>query len=293
MDSPPTPSGLRDAHGKVPKPPRPWLAFLLGAFFPGLGHYYVGDPRRAAIAAAFFFGVIMPAAFLLKVLLSWSAAAVIAGVGTSFVLYLVVPLDGLRFARRRRDRTLSPWNRVWAYVVYAVLASIVWYSVSTWWRDHLWFRTFRMPSTAMEDTLLLGDIVLADMRASRLFPLRRGEIVVFEYPPEPDVWYLKRVVGLPGEELELRAGYLYIDGSPIEESYVNDEYRGGDDFGPVTVPGDSYFVLGDHRNLSSDSRVWGFVSRDRMRGRGYRIYWSGGDEVDWERIGSSFSLQVR
>jgi len=145
----------------------------------------------------------------------------------------------------------------------------------------------------MEDTLLLGDIVLVDMRTTRLFPLRRGEIVVFEYPPEPEVWYLKRVVGLPGESLELRGGHLYVDGSPMEESYVNDDHREAEDFGPAAVPEGHYFVLGDHRNRSSDSRVWGFVTLDRMRGRAYRIYWSGGDPQNWERTGSSLALEGR
>ena len=105
--------------------------------------------------------------------------------------------------------------------------------------------------------------------------------------------YVKRVVGLPGENLELRSGRLYVDESPVEESYINEDYREAENFGPVIVPEDHFFVLGDRRNRSSDSRVWGFVSRERMRGRAYRIYWSGGDGRNWVRMGRSLSLQGR
>ena len=264
------------------KPRRPWLAFLVGLIFPGLGHLYAGDPLRAAIAAGIVFVAITPALILVKALLSWSAAAVIAGLVASLVLWFAIPFDGARLARHRRDRTLSAWNRVWVYLVYAVLAFVLWSVTSMWWREHLWFRTFRIPSAAMADTILLDDIVVADMRTSRLFPLRRGEIVIFEYPPEPEVSYIKRVVGLPGETLELRSSQLHVDGLPLEESYVNEDYREAENFGPVIVPEDHYFVLGDHRNRSSDSRVWGFLSRDHIQGKAYRIYWPGGEDPDWE-----------
>jgi signal peptidase I len=210
-----------DRADAASKPRRPWLAFLVGVFFPGLGHLYAGDPLRAAIAAGIVFVAITPARFLVGALLSWSAAAVIAGLVASLVMWFAIPLDGARLARHRRDRTLSAWNRVWVYVVYAVLAFVLWTVTSMWWREHLWFRTFRIPSAAMADTILLDDIVLADMRTSRLFPLRRGEIIIFEYPPEPEISYLKRVVGLPGETLELRAGHLHVDGLLLEEPYVN------------------------------------------------------------------------
>jgi len=284
-------AGPGAAPGEASKPRRPWLAFLVGLFFPGLGHLYAGDPLRAAIAAGFVFVVIIPAMFLVRVLLSWSAVAVIAGLVASLVLWFVIPLDGARLASHRRDRTLSAWNRVWVYSVYAVLASALWTVTSMWWQEHLWFRMYRIPSGGMADTIFLDDIVLADMRTSRLFPLRRGEIIIFEFPTDPEVWYVKRVVGLPGENLELRSSHLHVDGLPVEESYVNEDYRGAENFGPVIVPEGHYFVLGDHRNRSSDSRVWGFVSRDRILGKAYRIYLPGGDDPNWERIGSSLSLQ--
>ena len=98
---------------------------------------------------------------------------------------------------------------------------------------------------------------------------RRFDVVICRYPGRGDTDFVKRVVGLPGETVELRDGYLYVDGVRYEEAYIRDEYRAGprNSFGPVTVPEGQYFVLGDHRNNSNDSRTVGTLSRDVIIGR--------------------------
>ena len=170
---------------------------------------------------------------------------------------------------------------------------------------------FRIPSASMEPTLLVGDFLLVNKEVSSdrgigaLAPtnqIHRGDLIVFHYPVDPSLHLVKRVVGLPGDHIRLRAGRVLIDGSALWEPYavfrpsLPDSYR--DDFprmdsadpevnprwwiqmrslianGELTVPADSYFVLGDNRNDSEDSRYWGFVPSGAIVGKAFLIYFS-------------------
>ena len=159
-------------------------------------------------------------------------------------------------------------------------------------------QAFVIPTGSMENNLLIGDHLLVnkfvfgptDSRLERtLLPmstLRRGDVVVFKYPEEPERDYIKRVIGLPGEKLELKDKKVYINGQPLDEPYVHflfppgAEDESGEDFdvrvkyGPVTVPAGHYFMMGDNRDNSQDSRIWGFVPRENIIGRPLLIYWS-------------------
>jgi len=149
----------------------------------------------------------------------------------------------------------------------------------------------------MENNLLIGDHLLVNKfvfssTASRLehavLPvrsIRRGDIIVFKYPDEPDRDFIKRVIGLPGETVELKAKKVYIDGHPLDEPYVHflepaseaqevTSFDVRERYGPVRVPEDHYFVMGDNRDNSQDSRYWGFLPRDYVKGRALMIYWS-------------------
>lgn len=170
---------------------------------------------------------------------------------------------------------------------------------------------FRIPSGSMEPTLLVGDFLLVDKQGlggdSAADPLphndiRRGEVVVFHYPVEPSIHLVKRVIGLPGERIRLRGGHVFINGMEIDEPYAvyrktrTDSYR--DNFprlqspdpdvtsrwwmqmrglvenGELLIPAGCYFVLGDNRNDSEDSRYWGFVPRTAIVGRPALVYFS-------------------
>ncbi len=138
----------------------------------------------------------------------------------------------------------------------------------------------------MEDTLLIGDYIMVNRFVyaptsfeweKKLLPvreIRRGDVVVFKFPKEPEIDYIKRVVGLPGDTVEIRRGYLYVNGELVDEPYVNDAYRHREIFGPVEVAADGYFCMGDHRDRSQDSRYWGPVPRDLIKGRALLIWWS-------------------
>ena len=174
-------------------------------------------------------------------------------------------------------------------------------------------QAFQIPSESMEDTLQIGDYLLVNKLcyggsgglADRLLPYRvvaRGDIVVFHYPVHPSQHFVKRVVGVPGDRLRLINRQVYINGKALRESYVRytshdvDVFR--DDFprtnvpvpglegkwwlemrklvedGELIVPEQSYFVMGDNRDISDDSRYWGFVPRENIIGRPLLIYWS-------------------
>ncbi len=149
------------------------------------------------------------------------------------------------------------------------------------------FQQSKIPSGSMEDTLLIGDYIMVNRYIfspaesaweKAILPardVRRGDIVVFKYPQEPEVDYIKRVIGLPGDEVKVQEGYVFVNGQRSEEPYVNPGYRSRvNDYPPTKVPPGYYFVMGDHRDHSSDSRVWGFVARPLIKGRAVLIWLS-------------------
>jgi len=152
-------------------------------------------------------------------------------------------------------------------------------------------QSFGIPTGSMEPTLLIGDFLLVNkmIHASTAFswegavlprrPLRRGDIVAFKAPPEDlKKDYVKRVIGLEGDRLEVRNKQVLINGQPLQEKYKVHLYGAmpldSDNFGPVTVPAGHVFVMGDNRDNSADSRVWGFLPVDYIKGTPWIIYFS-------------------
>jgi signal peptidase I len=179
-------------------------------------------------------------------------------------------------------------------------------------------QAFKIPTGSMEENLLIGDHLLVNKfmyapTSSRLeqaiLPIgtiRRGDVLVFKYPVEPDRDFIKRVIGLPGETLELKAKKIYINGSPLDEPYVHfleepgrntelSEVTSSDvreNYGPVTVPPNQYFMMGDNRDNSADSRYWGFMPRDYVKGKALLIYWSYESErEDYEDESTSATIK--
>ena len=169
-------------------------------------------------------------------------------------------------------------------------------------------QAFKIPSGSMIPTLKIGDHILVNkfIYGTKLpftdrviIPMKspsRGDIIVFKYPDDESKDFIKRVIGLPGDTVEIKDKTVHINGKPLEESYPihGDKmvYPSGlqprDNFGPIVVPQGSYFAMGDNRDFSLDSRYWGFVTLNKIKGRAFIVYWSWNGEdswVRWERIG--------
>jgi len=161
-------------------------------------------------------------------------------------------------------------------------------------------QAFKIPTGSMENNLLIGDHLLVNklVLGPTMWPIerallpigtiRRRDVLVFKYPEEPERDFIKRVIGLPGETLEVREKKVYINGSPLDEPYAHYLTPAADEsqyhevtsfdvrerYGPVTVPPNQYFMMGDNRDNSQDSRYWGFLPRENIKGRALVIYWS-------------------
>jgi len=191
------------------------------------------------------------------------------------------------------------------------------------------FQVFKIPSASMEDTLLVGDHLVVNkfslaplaLPAERgILPLgevRRGDIVIFRYPHDPRQDYIKRVIGLPGDSLKIVDQVVWVQTrgqtgyAPLSEPYAVHKYPGGvpdslNNYGPVEVPDGEYFMMGDNRDDSLDSREWGFVPRRLIVGRPLVIYWSfdgiapdgalrlaAEDDSGWRRLLHSFTAIFR
>jgi signal peptidase I len=170
-------------------------------------------------------------------------------------------------------------------------------------------QAFKIPTGSMENNLLIGDHLIVnkfvyaptvsalERTLLPIDPIRRGDVIVFKYPKDPDRDFVKRTIGLPGETVEMKRKKIYINGKLLDEPYVHFLYplsdnaldaTGGDlqvNYGPVVVPPDFYFMMGDNRDNSEDSRYWGFMPRSYVKGKALFIYFSLGDEgVRWSRL---------
>jgi signal peptidase I len=169
-------------------------------------------------------------------------------------------------------------------------------------------QAFKIPSGSMKPTLQIGDHILVNKFIygikipywqDTLVPIEnphRGDIIVFKFPLDPEKDFIKRVIGVAGDIVECRDKKLYINHQPLNHDYgvhsdtdiISSNIRPRDNFGPITVPPHSLFVMGDNRDESFDSRFWGFVDLRAVNGKAFIIYWSWDKErfgVRWNRIG--------
>jgi signal peptidase I len=173
-----------------------------------------------------------------------------------------------------------------------VIAVILALFVRTWV-----FQAFKIPTGSMEPNLLVGDHLIVNKMifsptisgVERAWlpvrPIRRDDVIVFKYPQDPERDFIKRVIGLPGERLELHRKKVYINGQPLDEPFVyflqppstsgppqTNDLR--EEYGPVTIPAGQYFMMGDNRDNSEDSRYWGFMPASYVKGEALFIYFS-------------------
>src|SRR6266705_2573773 len=135
------------------------------------------------------------------------------------------------------------------------------------------YQPVKVEGTSMAPLLSDQERIFINKFVYRFEPIERGDVVVFWYPLDRSKSFIKRVVGLPGDAVPISQGAVYVDGKIVPEPYVPAQYEDLSDFGPVRVPKDSYFVMGDHRISSNDSRVFGPVDSQFIYGRAVFAYW--------------------
>ncbi len=289
---------------------KPWLAAFLSSLFPSIGQFY----NRQVLKGIAFIAVTVVAFILQAVfapLFIFVLLVYLIGIKDAFDSAEALNGSGDRFFRQERAIVLL-------IVVILSLQAIPFAEII---KDHV-IKAFKMPSGSMYPTLKIGDHFLIGKTKSFRVSLKRGDVVVFPYPVNPEKNFVKRVIGLGGDKVQIINGELYINeqlvqlkkqgvqeeddhlwlntiGPPTvyEERIGDATYRvqylrdkSTTNGGPWLVPQDAVFVMGDNRDNSQDSRVWGPVPRNSIEGKALKIYWSWNREelkVRWDRIGET------
>jgi signal peptidase I len=272
----------------------------------GLGHLYAGSPKRGLI----LFGI-------------WSLWAVLCGIflllvpdifiiiifligGFAFFVFCVV--DAFSIARRKKEfYEPAKYNRWFVYLGYFVFLSLISALLSAGVKTD----AFNITSGSMEPALLAGDSILVNeviygvnipLLRKTVIPVtdpKRDDLVVFIYPRDISMSLIKRVIGVAGDKIEIVNKKIFINDKEYKDSYgvfkdsnvLPQSVDPRDNFGPVTVPENSIFVMGDNRDESVDSRYWGFVDLQDVEGKAFIIYWSWDSDLHkprWERFGLTF-----
>jgi len=258
---------------------RPIVALVLSLLTVGLGQLYSTKPMRAFLFYAaslwlFLLFACTPIMQSLTGLALW--VAVVWGI-------LVVNLsDAWRTAKKAGVVPLSPYNHwfVYALIVAVNLGVVVPLLLTVVPRP---LKAYRIPTSGMQPALQVGDLIMADRHFDRA-ALKRGDVVVFSHPTERKD-FIKRVIGLPGDTVEMRGEKILIGGRLLDDPWgVYRGVRSSGDFGPIVVPFGAYFVLGDNRNNSYDSRAWGCLPADLIKGRALYIYWARDKRRMWKPV---------
>ncbi|MBI9076879.1 MAG: signal peptidase I [Desulfatibacillum sp.] len=269
------------------KPRRPLVAILLAAHIPGLGQMYNGEllmgallviGASAGLAGLFQLGILQGIKGLV-----WGSLLL-----TVFYAYQIV--DAGIGASRRFDFILKQYNHWHYYAAYTLcflLCSVFVYPPLAIQNNPI--QVFKIQSQSMAPVLLKGDHILADTHAFRKNDPKRWDVILFADPKKPDRTLLKRVVGLPGETLEIRLRNLIINGKPVADAHA--QYRAPlpsnrnelktESFGPVIIPDGKFFVMGDNRDSSKDSRHFGMVEGNAISARAWLVLFS----WDTSRVG--------
>lgn len=262
----------------------PIKAGILSFVAPGLGQLYNGQWEKAVVL--YVFGVLASAVFLNSHLPS-SFVGLVTSLAILLAVSLLIVVDAVIGARSIRSIALRPYNR-WYYYGSIILMHLI--VVGPFVAPSGFpIKAYKMTSGSMVPTMRVGDRIIVDKQHYEKAVPARGDAVVFKFPPDPRRKFLKRVVGLSGEKIEIRDHVVFANDQPLKEPYVLIERKGKEaneehflaNFGPLVVPEGKLFVMGDNREMSRDSRSFGPIGVEDLKGKALYIYWA----KDRSRIG--------
>jgi len=301
---------------------KPLIALALSLFLTGLGQVYNGKLKKGILL--FLISIIFPLLLFQlsvvgpdKMLIVFLLLSLLAGLG----IYIWAALDAWKQSKRAgKNYTLKIYNKLYVYILLIILVNLFSFGPIIGWQKICFIALpYRMQTGSMIPTILPGDFIMTDRRidhSAENHDLNRGELVVFKYPKNKEKHFIKRVIGLPGDEIEIEGMELYVNGEKRtgkEASYLDGRqvenfqketvafYEEGDSGTYVVffhegtprrnlsfaVPEGYCFVLGDNRDNSADSRHWGMVPLNDVIARAKQLYFSVNPEggIRWGRIG--------
>jgi signal peptidase I len=284
----------------------PWLAGLLSLLALGLGQIYNGQWKKGA-ALLLGWQVCVNLFFFSRFWVHFAGLTAMFLFAGLFWLWVV--FDAVRFARKCALTEPKVYQRWYYYLLFYAVFFLCAGANAYVIADVYDYRAFRVPTGSMENTLLFGDYIIADKHSYVKHEPAAGDVVVFRYPRQPNLSYVKRCAAVGGQTVEIRDKQLLVDGVRFENPpsvkftrsrtipkgsrereifSPNAEPWNRDNYGPITVPKNCYFVLGDNRDNSADSRYWGFLPRENIVGKALYVYFSWdkhSSAVRWDRFG--------
>lgn len=275
---------------KKPNKKSPWIAALLTFLTIGLGHFYIGTARRGIL----FFGMSFVLSYL--AILAGSVdqlpVTLIIIISTGIFLYTYAILDTLKLIRILPDQPQKKYSKWYIYFILYLVNSIFFTPLLSTTFVNTIGKAYVVSDVSMNPTLLSGDHILVE--TSTAGPLTRGDIIAFNSQSELNITYVKRIVGISGDKVQLIEGNLYLNDRIVQEDYLLKDELDPDNnllhFDPITVPAGAYFVLGDNRSNSFDSRSFGSLERDQINGTVKCFYWSWDSQnrkIRWNRVGKN------
>ena len=255
---------------------KPIVAAIFSSLAPGLGQLYNGQIIKGII---FLLSLILLPIIMFRIGLhhSFYGLAIILLVFMFFLLFIIG--EAFFAARKKKEFIPKSYNRWYIYLLIILLInSIILIPTNFLTNKVLGFSAYKMPTGSMEPTLRVGDYLVADLKYFKKSKLQREDLVVLHSPEDPAKIFIKRIIALEGEKIEIKSKQVYINDAQLPEVYKvhldNKVYPGRDNYGPVVVPSDYCFVLGDNRDKSRDSRHWDSLPLKNIKGKPVYIYWA-------------------
>ena len=258
----------------------------------GLGYLYVGRHKLSFLPIVTYFS-------LMLIMGATRAITVPVGIYLAYAAMLVVWLISMIhpavIARKEKNAGKNSYNRGWVYLAWIIIVGLLISQVASYRGFLFGFETYSIPSISMAPTLEKGDWIVADTWIYDNSEPAFGDLIVHGSPPDGSIKYVKRLIGLPGDIVEIRSNVLVRNGTPIQESFIrlNDSTRTYlTDFPPTAVPAGHYFVLGDNRHNSRDSRFFGSVPKEMIIGRVEYRWFAFDNGIKWGRFPEKLTINA-